>query len=447
MRKKATLALLGVAAGALALTVALTRGPAPEPTNAASHREAPLISQDQTADVTDLYAFVSPDDPDSVTLIADWIPFEEPSAGPNWYGFSQNARYEIKIDNTGDAKADITYRFEFRDNLGAFFGPLGCTSGTCQRGTLTKIENGRAQVLTRNLTVGPNNIGPKFTPNYSSIFSSQIKSLPGGGKVFTGQADDPFFGDIAAAFDSVTIRPFPDSTGQNGGGIDSFAGFNVHATALQVPISELKGDGDVIGVWAAAYRPANYVGRNGNRWVQVSRLGNPLMNELIVPTNLKDQWNRGAPNRDARYNRFLTEPILAPVINSLFGLQIPTTGRTDLQAIFHSGLPNLNAFGSNADMLRLNLTIPPAASPNRLTVAATPADAAGWPNGRRLVDDVIDLAENGLEGAFFTPQYWPVVLGDGVNGNDKPYQSAFPYVALPHQGFTNSHGDLQPTTP
>ena len=98
-------------------------------------------------------------------------------------------------------------------------------------------------------------------------------------------------------------------------------------------------------------------------------------------------------------------------------------------------------------MLRLNLTIPPAASPNRLTVAATPADAAGWPNGRRLVDDVIDLAENGLEGAFFTPQYWPVVLGDGVNGNDKPYQSAFPYVALPHQGFTNSHGDLQPTTP
>jgi len=445
MRRKATVALLALAAAALGLTVAFTRGPAPEDARTASHREAPLISQDQTADVTDFYAFVSPDDPDTVTLIADWIPFEEPSAGPNWYGFSENARYEIKIDNTGDGRADITYRFEFRDNPSATFGPLGCIGGTCQFGTLTKIENGRARVLTRSLAVGPNNIGPKFTPNYQSIFNSQIRALPGGGKVFTGQADDPFFGDIAAAFDSVTIRPFPSSAGQNGGGIDSLAGFNVHVTALQLPISEVEGDGDVIGAWAASYRPANYVGGSGGRWVQVARLANPLTNELIIPTTLKDQWNRGAPHRDARYNGYLTEPILAPVINGLYGLEIPTTGRTDLLAIFHSGLPGLNAFGTNSDMLRLNLAIPPAAAPNRLTVAAN--DNAGWPNGRRLVDDVIDLALNGVEGAFFTPQYWPVVLGDGVNGNDRTFQSTFPYVALPHQGFTSSHGDPQPTTP
>ena len=129
MRKKAILALVVVAAGALALTVALTRGPAPTATNAASHREAPLISQDQTADVSDFYMFVSPDNPNTVTLIADWIPFEEPAAGPNWYSFSENARYEIKIDNTGDARPDITYRFEFRDNPSATFGPLGCISG------------------------------------------------------------------------------------------------------------------------------------------------------------------------------------------------------------------------------------------------------------------------------------------------------------------------------
>jgi hypothetical protein len=180
--------------------------------------------------------------------------------------------------------------------------------------------------------------------------------------------------------------------------------------------------------------------------VQVARLANPLTNELIIPTNLKDEWNRGAPNRDARYTANLTEPILAPVINSLFGLEIPTTGRTDLQAIFHQGLPGLDQFGTvDSDLLRLNLAIGPAASPNRLTVAAN--DNAGWPNGRRLLDDVIDLALNGVEGAFFTPQYWPVVLGDGVNGNDKPYQSAFPYVALPHQGFANSHGDPQPAIP
>jgi hypothetical protein len=444
MRKKAILALVVVAAGALALTVALTRGPAPEATKAASHREAPLISQDQTADVSDFYMFVSPDNPDTVTLIADWIPFEEPSAGPNWYSFSENARYEIKIDNTGDARPDITYRFEFRDNPAATFGPLGCTSGTCQFYTLTKIENGHATVLGRTFPVGPNNIGPKFTPSYQSIFNSQVRNLPGGaGKVFVGQADDPFFGDIAAAFDAVTIR---NDFGQKGGGSDSFAGFNIHATALQVPKADLKGAGDVIGGWAASYRPASFVGKRGNRWVQVARLANPLTNELLIPTTRKDQWNARNPRGDSTFTQYLTDPILAPVINQLYGLQIPTTNRSDLRAIFHQGLPGLNQFGNvDADMLRLNLSIAPAANPNRLTVAAM--DNAGWPNGRRLIDDVIDLAENGLEGAFFTPQYWPVVLGDGVDGNDKPYQSTFPYVALPNQGFANSHGVVQPPTP
>jgi hypothetical protein len=446
MRKHAVFGVLAAVAAGLAVTVALARGPAPEPTTAASHREAPLISQDQTADVTDFYAFVSPDDPDTVTLIADWIPFEEPGAGPNWYGFSQNARYEIKIDNTGDARADITYRFEFKDNPDAFFGPLGCISGTCQTYTLTKLEGNRRTVLARNLPVGPNNIGPKFTPNYQSVFNSQIQSLSGGGKVFAGQADDPFFGDIAAAFDSVTIRPFPTSTGDKGGGIDSFAGFNVHVTALQLPKDEVQGAGDIIGTWAAAYRPANFVGRNGNHWVQVSRLGNPLTNELLIPTPLKDKWNGVAPHQDGQFDQYMLEPILAPVINQLFGLQIPTTGRTDLLAVFHQGLAGLNQFGSrSSDMLRLNLSIPPAAMPNRYGAAL--GDNAGWPNGRRLLDDVIDIAENGLEGALFTPQYWPVVLGDGVNANDKPYQSAFPYVALPHQGFANSHGTPQPVTP
>ena len=444
MRRKALLGLLVAAATALALTVALTRGPAPEATTAASHREAPLISQDQTADVTDFYAFVSPDAPDTVTLIANWIPFEEPAAGPNWYGFSENARYEIKVDNTGDARADITYRFTFRDNPNASFGPLGCVGGTCQLGTLTVIERGEgARVVARNLKVGPNNIGPKFTPSYQSIFNSQLATA-GGMKVFTGQADDPFFGDIAAAFDSVTIR---NGTGNKGGGIDSFAGFNVHSTALQVPKEDLLGkSGDVIGAWAAAYRPANFVGERGNRWVQVSRLANPLTNELIVPTPLKDMWNGRGPRGDARFDQYLTEPILAPVVNSLYGLEIPTTGRTDLLAIFHRGLQGLNAFGAvSSDMLRLNTAIPPATTPNRYGAAL--GDNAGWPNGRRLLDDVIDISLNGLEGALFTPQYWPAVLGDGVDANDKAYQSSFPYVALPHQGFANTHGDPQPVTP
>lgn len=445
MRRKAVLATLVVAAGALALAVALTRGPSPDSSTAASHREAPLISQDPTVDVTDLYAFVSPDKPDTVTLIADWIPFEEPSAGPNWYSFAKNARYEINVDNTGDAQADVTYRFTFRD-ASTGFGPLGCISGPCQVYTLTQIKGGHAKVLAKNVAVGPNNIGPGFTPGYPSVMSSEVNSLSNGGLVFVGQADDPFFGDIGAAFDKVTIR---NDFGSKGGGKDTFAGYNVHVTALQLPKSELRGaSGDTIGVWAASSRPVLTVkrGHKAVEWRQVARLGNPLMNELIVPTTEKDAWNSQSPATDAAYDTNLLNPILAGVINGLYGLQIPTANRTDLLAVFHQGLAGLNKFGSkSADMLRLNMSIPPTADPNRYGAAL--GDNAGWPNGRRLGDDVIDIAENGLEGALFTPKYWPVVLGDGVDGNDKPYQAAFPYVAAPHDGLTNSHGATQPVTP
>jgi hypothetical protein len=442
MRRKALLVLAVAAAGALALTVALLHG-GPKSVKAASHREAPLVSQDATIDSTDFYAFVSPDKPDTVTLIADYIPFEEPSAGPNWYAFSTHARYDINVDNTGDAKPDIVYRFTFADNPKASFGPLGCIGGACQLYTLVKIQGGHTTTLIKNGAVGPNNIGPKFTPNYSSIMASESKGISGGGQVFVGQADDPFFGDIGAAFDAVTFR---DDFGAHGGGKDAFAGFNVHVLALQLPKSEVKGAGDVIGTWTSASRPASYVGKKGGKWVQVSRLANPLTNELLIPTTLKDEWNADGPKGDAEYDKWLTDPILAGVINQLYGLAIPTTGRTDLLAIFHQGLAGLNKFGSvDSDMLRLNLSIAPAANPNRLTVAA--GDTAGWPNGRRLGDDVIDLAENGLEGFFFTPKYFPALLGDGVDGNDKPYQSAFPYVAAPHEGFADSHSTTQPVTP
>ena len=452
MRRKAIVAVALVAvAGAIAAVLGLSSGP--DPTTAASHREAPLISQDPTADVTDLYAFVSPDKPNTVSFIADWIPFEEPSAGPNWYSFSTKARYEIKIDNTGDARPDITYRWTFRDGANSLSDalPLGCLASPCQTYTLTQITGGRTTVLGRNLPVAPNNIGPRTAGafqggNYAGVWRSTIQSLSGGAQVFAGPADDPFFGDIGAAFDLIAIRG--PNFGQGGGGKDAFAGFNVHSTAIQVPIDAVKGEGDIIGVWAASYRPrAMVTGRGGGGWVQVARLGNPLMNELIVPTANKDAWNRSQPQGDARYDRFLLTPILAPVVNMLYNLEIPTENRTDLKAIFHQGLAGLNQFGSvSADMLRLNLSIPPAANPNRLTVAAM--DNQGWPNGRRIIDDVIDLAENGLEGAFFDPKYQPVVLGDGVNNGDVAPQGTFPYVALPNEGFANSHGVVvNPPTP
>jgi Domain of unknown function (DUF4331) len=444
---------LVAAAAALAVTLAATVGPSPDGANSASHREAPLISQDPSVDPTDVYAFVSPDKPDTVTIIADWNPFEEPSAGPIWYGFSNSARYDLNVDNTGDGKPDIIYRFQFKDtgNASSSALPLGCNANPCQTYTLTKITGNRQQVIGNNLPVAPNNIGPRTFQNnsYPGIWSSSVKSIPGG-QVFAGPADDPFFGDIGAAFDLLGFRFM---FGANGGGKDAFAGFNVHVTAIQVPISDLKGSGDIIGVWADSERPVVKVqGKKVNTvWQQVARLGNPLVNELLISTDQKDEWNSDVPAGDAKYDGFLTKPILAPVVNSLYGLQIPTDGRSDLKAIFHQGLPDLNQFGSvSADMLRLNVTIPPTpfAQQNRLTVAADPADAAGWPNGRRLVDDVIDLAENGLEGAFFTPKYWPVVLGDGVNNNDVPYQQVFPYVALPAEGFANSHGVVtNPPTP
>lgn len=450
MRRKTVVATVVVAAGALAATLALTLGPSPDPATSASHREAPLISQDQTGDSTDLYAFVSPDKPDTVTIIADYVPFEEPAAGPNWYAFSTSARYDLNIDNTGDAKPDVTYRFTFRDtgNANSSALPLGCIASPCQTYTVTLIKGGQSQVIASGLPVAPTNIGPRTFPNgYAGVLNATIKGLPGGGQVFAGPAEDPFFGDIGAAFDLLGFR---FDLGAKGGGKDAFAGFNVHSIAIQVPKAALQGNGDVIGVWTAASRPVAVV--KGKKvktvWKQVSRLGNPLVNELLIPTSMKDAWSATEPSADSQFDKYLTSPILAPVINQLYKLQIPTSGRTDLLAIFHQGLPDLNKFGSvSADMLRLNLSIPPTpfGQQNRLTVAASPADPAGWPNGRRPIDDVIDLAENGLEGAFFTPQYWPVVLGDGVNSNDVPYLTSFPYVALPAEGYADSHGVV--TTP
>ena len=182
--------------------------------------------------------------------------------------------------------------------------------------------------------------------------------------------------------------------------------------------------------------------------MQVSRLGNPLMNELHRPDEpARTSWNRLQPRRGRAVQPVPHRADPGAGDQQLYGLQIPTTGRTDLLAIFHSGSAEPERVRLERGHASAEPDDPAGGEPEPAHGGAAHADNAGWPNGRRLVDDVIDLAENGLEGAFFTPQYWPVVLGDGVNGNDKPYQSAFPYVALPHQGFTNSHGDLQPTTP
>ncbi len=470
---------------------ALVAGVAIIPTlaSSSSHREAPGITQDPTADNTDVYAFTSPDRPDTATLVANYIPFEEPAGGPNFFGFSDSARYGIHIDNTGDGKRDISYYFRFTtrtSNPNTFLattGPVTFDPATGKYANLnvsqtykvTRITwraNGTvrsAKALGRGLISPPNNVGPKATPNYAALVAPAIHSLAGGVKVFAGQRDDPFFVDLGATFDLVNLDA-PGRTniglGDQGGGDDGLTGYNVHTIALQLPKQLLSATrtvpanaaspASVIGIYANAER--EMLVRRGNRivseWRQVSRLGNPLVNEVIIPLGRKDAWNAASPAGDATFLRHYTNPELAAAINALFPgvVNAPTVNRQDLVAVLLKGLPPGNPtglvtqIGANpkvADLLRLNLAIPPAATPNRL--GAVGGDAAGFPNGRRLADDVVDIEEKAVGGALAglfglpAPTANAAKLGDGVDTNDQPFLPGFPYVATPLSGFDVKH--------
>jgi hypothetical protein len=399
---------------------------------ASSHREAPLIAEDPSADLTDLYAFRSPDKPNTVTILANVIPGEDPAAGPNWYTFSPGARYNLKIDTNGDARPDVTYRFQFHTKTGPFF--LG---DTAQPYTVTRIAGGKSTVVASG-TTPPNNIGPRSTPGYHALVTKSVLSFDGGrSQAFAGQRDDPFFGDVGAIFDLVAIRK---GLGNMGGGKDFFAGYGVHTYGVQVPISGLKAKNGTIGVWSSVDRRAvtrrGVVTQNKGGWVQVDRLANPLVNEVIIPTGLKDRWNALQPANDSAFKKYYETPILAAVINKLYKLDVPETGRDDLVAVLLTGVPKLNFTGPRAaDLLRLNLTIPVTPDPKRLGVLA--GDNQGWPNGRRLGDDVIDTAEQAVAG-FLKGKKVP--LGDGVNGDDRQLLAAFPYIADPQSGFENTKG-------
>ena len=432
--KGIAMAALGAALAGAALAAALTLGPGQG--TASSHREAPLIADDPAADLTDVYAFRSPDKPNTVTLIANVIPGEDPGAGPNWYTFSPTARYNLKVDTNGDVRPDVIYRFQFRRQTGPFF--LG---DTAQPFTVTRVAGGKTTVVARG-TTPPNNIGPRSTPKYRDLVSKSIVSFDGGAsKAFAGQRDDPFFGDIGAIFDLVAIRK---GTGDKGGGKDFFAGYGVHTLAVQVPIAGLKAKNGTIGVWASVDRrkvtTRGARTRDAGAWVQVNRLGNPLVNEVIIPTGLKDVWNAQQPWNESAYRKYYESPILAAVINKLYKLGAPEQDRDDLVAVLLTGVPKLNFTGPKlADVIRLNLTIPVTAGPKRLGVLA--GDNQGWPNGRRLGDDVIDIAEQAV-GGFLKDVKLP--LGDGVDADDRDLLPAFPYVADPQGGFTNSKGLQRP---
>jgi hypothetical protein len=300
----------------------------------------------------------------------------------------------------------------------------------------------------------PSNIGPKTMPNYDALANEGIKSLSGGGKVFAGQRDDPFFVDLGQTFDSINFRPGV-GTGNQGGGKDDLAGYNTNSIVLQVPESQVTRDhksvsgadasNAVVGVWSSTerrrFQVTNDVSGKGShgKWVQVSRLGNPLVNEVVIPLGKKDKFNRTQPKDDAKnYGKYVVQPELAKLMNALFDLGVKETDRTDIVTALLTGVPKLTQIGTKpaaADTLKINLGVAPNPSPNRFGVLAN--DTAGFPNGRRLGDDVVDI-ELRVIGGFLVPEDQggkKLPLGDGVDQNDKPFLSTFPYVAPPTAGL------------
>jgi len=427
---------------------------------ASSHREAPLISQDPLADNTDLYAFVSPRNPDRVTLIANFIPFEAPYGGPNFFKFDDNVLYEIMIDNDGDAVEDVTFQFRFKtqtSNPNTFLYNTGTITSldspsfnVRQTYTITRVDgprrSGRSSVVASDLPTPPVNVGLRSTPNYEALAAAAVRQLPNNSQVFAGQRDDPFFVDLNV-FDLLAVPPVnPNSR-------DSLAGFNVHTIALEVPIASVTRNGlrpatatdanAVIGIWSTASRPS-VTSRGGgqevhsDRWVQVSRLGHPLVNEVVIPRGTKDAFNSLEPRQDAAALPFVLDPEVPKLLNLLFGVQSPAAPRNDLVTIFLKGIPGVNQPPNvtPSEELRLNVAIPPTANPNPLGVIG--GDAGGFPNGRRLGDDVVDIALRVMAGATpLTPSFnggINAVLGDGVAGNDVAFLQVFPYVGTPHAG-------------
>jgi hypothetical protein len=451
-----------------------------------SHREAPEIAKDPVADSTDLYAFVSPEEPDTVTLIANYVPLEAPDGGPNFYEFGDDVLYKIHIDNDGDRRPEVTYEFRFTTRLrnpDTFLyntGPIdSLNSGNWNRRqfyTVTRVTTrGRQTWATRlgtDLPSPPCNIGPRSTPNYLKLVSQAIHPLPGGGRVFAGQRQEGFYVDLGSIFDLGALRPFqnlhliPMAAAP---GVNGTQGTNVHSIALQVPIGDLtrghvkpSGVNDpraVIGVWTAAYRRKVRVHQpeddvESGPWVQVSRLGNPLFNEVIVPMGDKDRWNAVPPSAEDQFVKYVEHPELGKLIPELYPGVFPHLAalkakRPDLVAVLLTGIPKgivpgfQNFTGPRpADLLRLNVAIPPATTPNILGILG--GDLAGYPNGRRVRDDVTAIELRAIAGATlplvdpsYTPDAAAKLLDDGVTDTNSHinYLSSFPYLGTPLAGF------------
>jgi hypothetical protein len=487
---------------------------------AASHREAPITAIDRTADITDWYAFVSPDAPDTVTLILAVDPLLEPANGPNYFPFDDDLSYRMFVDNNQDAVPDVAFEIRFKTEIRLPDVPVGFvgagdginapsnspppvdpgtplippaitaldgpgSEGLSLRQTY-KVTMLRGRKATRLESAGggplfavPSNVGPRTMPDYEDLMSQGIYDLDEGIRAFAGTTADAFFIDLGAAFDSLNFRviPGPTSTGipavlsdeQDAAPLrfvpDDVSGYNVNTIALQVPIRLLTRDRDrpgmddrdaTIGTYGATFRqrielrrPERPV-RGKGQFVQVQRMGNPLFNELIIGTGFKDLWSRSEPRDDAQFADFALDPLIARVTQAAYGgaFDIPPPPRNDLLPLV-TYAPPIAAPGTRpgkiADLLRLNVGVPPTPFDRASRLGLLGGDPAGFPNGRRPLDDVTDIVLRVVVGGVLAGDDFNVFpntnLGDGVNIDDSPVQTSFPYVAPAQDGRNSRHID------
>ena len=437
------------------MVMALLVGPAPTASNAASHREAPLISMDPTADISDFFMFRSYEagKDDKIVFIMDVIPGEEPSSGPNYFNFDPNVLYAFNVDNNMDGKAsDVRFEFQFKTefrgtnkDLGLFLSyvalpPITALDGNGSEGlglrqtyTVTMVRNGKRTVLGSGLIAVPSNVGPRTMPNYDGLAAQGIYNLVSGARVFAGQRDDPFYIDLGAVFDTLNLRS---------PGTDMLSGFNVHTIALEVPASWLTKDGKgpedtafpKLGAYSNTYRRSVRVLKddgevNKDGWVQVQRLANPLVNEAIIGTGDKDRWNRLDPTRESVFLDYYLNPRLDAALQAVFGA--PASPLLDLRDVLLTYTPG--NYTQLSELMRLDVSVDPVslASQNPLTVLG--GDSAGWPNGRRPIDDVTDVAIRVVGGTNY------LGASDSVQSNDKPLPAVFPFIASPWDGRNRIH--------
>lgn len=456
---------------------------------AASHREAPITALDQKADITDWYAFVSPEHPDKVVFILNVDPFLEPSNGPNYFPFDPGILYEMKIDNNRDGVEDITFQFRFKTqftNPGVFTGyvgglagipPITSLSGPGSQG-LNLVQTYTVELVTptqrlqlnngQTLYAVPTNVGPRTMPNYAALRQQGVYTLLNGVRVFAGTVADPFFIDLGAAFDSLNFRQAA------GGGVlsaavdaddthnyapNALAGFNVNTIALEVPITMLTVDGKVhpasdkeavIGSYGTTsrrrlnvLREAGNIGSAGGNWAQVQRMSNPLINELIIGTGFKDRFSMDDPVHDAQFSGFFLNPLLAQIFSSI-GIPVPSGPRTDLLPLVQYMAPicpgcTAADAGPVADLLRLNMGIAPQPLAQAKRLGFIAGDLTGYPNGRRPVDDVVDISARAVAGILVDAKKYGTAIGDGVNTSSAPLPGGFPFEAPAYSGRDSAH--------